>query len=70
MSEQANRELVLDPLEKRMEDFVARGGTIWACPPCVKARGCTQEDFVEGVTIQGASAMHERLKAGAASLSF
>ncbi len=29
----------LDPLKKLMEDFVARGGTIWACPPCVKARG-------------------------------
>jgi len=60
----------LDPLKKLMEDFLARGGTIWACPPCVKARGYTQEDFIDGVTIQGASAMHERLKAGAASLSF
>lgn len=60
----------LDPLKKLMEDFVARGGTIWACPPCVKARGYTQEDFIDGVTIQGASALHERLKAGAASLSF
>jgi len=60
----------LDPLKKLMEDFVARGGIIWACPPCVKARGYTQEDFIDGVTIQGASAMHERLKAGAASLSF
>jgi predicted peroxiredoxin len=60
----------LDPLKKLMEDFVARGGTIWACPPCVKARGYTQEDFIDGVTIQGANAMHERLKAGAASLSF
>ena len=60
----------LDPLKKLMEDFVARGGTIWACPPCVKARGYTQEDFIDGVTIQGASAMHERLMAGAATLTF
>ena len=60
----------LDPLKKLMEDFVSRGGTIWVCPPCVKARGYTQEDFMDGVTIQGASAMHERLMAGAASLSF
>ena len=60
----------LDPLKELMEDFVARGGAIWACPPCVKARGYTQEDFIDGVTIQGASAMHDRLKAGAASLSF
>jgi predicted peroxiredoxin len=60
----------LDPLKKLIEDFLARGGAIWACPPCVKARGYTQEDLIDGVTIQGASAMHERLKAGAASLSF
>lgn len=60
----------LEPLKALIDDFMARGGTVWACPPCVKARGYTQEDLIEGVTIVGASAMHERLKAGAASLSF
>lgn len=60
----------LDPLKALIQDFIARGGTIWACPPCVNARGYTQQDFIEGVAIQGASAMHERLKAGAATLSF
>lgn len=60
----------LDPLKSLMDDFIKRGGTIWACPPCVKARGYSQEDFIDGVTVIGASAMHERLKAGAASLSF
>jgi len=60
----------LDPLKALIEDFIRRGGTIWACPPCVKARGYTQEDLIGGVAIQGASAMHERLKAGAATLSF
>jgi predicted peroxiredoxin len=60
----------LDPLKKLVDDFMQRGGTVWACPPCVKSRGYTQEDFIEGVVIVGASAMHERLMAGAASLSF
>lgn len=60
----------LEPLKSLIQDFLARGGTIWACPPCVKARSYVQEDLIDGVTIQGASAMHERLKAGAASLSF
>lgn len=60
----------MDPLKALIEDFLRRGGTIWACPPCVKARGYTQADLLDGVTIQGASAMHERLMAGAASLSF
>jgi predicted peroxiredoxin len=60
----------LDPLKALIDDFLGRCGTIWACPPCVKARGYTQDDLIDGVTIQGASAMHERLMAGAASLSF
>src|SRR5918999_5698830 len=50
----------LEPLKALIDDFLRRGGTIWACPPCVKARGYTQEDLIDGVTVQGASAMHER----------
>jgi predicted peroxiredoxin len=60
----------LDPLRAMMDDFMKRGGEIIACPPCVKSRGYTQDDFMEGVVIAGASVIHERFKAGAASLSF
>lgn len=60
----------LDPLKALVNDFLARGGTIWACPPCVKARGYTQDDLLGGVVVRGAAAMHEKLMAGAASLSF
>ena len=60
----------LEPLKALMTDFMARGGTVWACPPCVKSRGYTQQDLIEGVVIVGASAVHERLQAGAATLSF
>ncbi len=24
----------LDPLKNLLEDFMGRGGTVWACPPC------------------------------------
>ncbi|MGE0660474.1 MAG: DsrE family protein [Reyranellaceae bacterium] len=60
----------LDPLAMLIEDFQKRGGTIWACPPCVKSRGYEQADLLDGVTIVGASAMHAEIKAGAATLSF
>src|SRR3972149_7073432 len=53
----------LDPLKTMIDDFMARGGAIIACPPCVKARGYTQQDFIDGVTIAGASVMHEKFKA-------
>lgn len=60
----------LDPLTELVRDFVARGGALYACTPCVKARGYEQADFIEGVTIAGSSVIHERFKSGAASLSF
>jgi len=60
----------LEPLAALVKDFLARGGTLWACTPCVKARGYTQEDLIEGTIITGASPMHELIRAGAATLSF
>jgi predicted peroxiredoxin len=60
----------LEPLAGLVEDFQKRGGVIWACPPCVQARGYQQADLLEGVIIVGASAMHAEIKAGAATLSF
>jgi predicted peroxiredoxin len=55
---------------KSIEEFQKRGGVIWACPPCVQSRGYQQSDFLEGVTIVGASAVHAQIKEGAATLSF
>ncbi|UYN95519.1 MAG: DsrE family protein [Enhydrobacter sp.] len=60
----------LEPLGAMIQDFLKRGGTIWACPPCVKSRGYEQNDLLDGVTIVGASAMHAEIKQGAATLSF
>jgi predicted peroxiredoxin len=60
----------LDPLADLVRDFIQRGGALYACTPCVKARGYEQNDFVEGVTIAGSSVIHERFLRGAASLSF
>lgn len=60
----------LDPLARLIADFQGRGGTIWACPPCVAARGYEADDLIDGVGIRGASAMFEQVRAGAATLSF
>jgi predicted peroxiredoxin len=60
----------LEPLAALIADFQKRGGVIWACPPCVKSRGYEQSDLLDGVIIVGASAMHEEIKQGAATLSF
>jgi predicted peroxiredoxin len=60
----------LDPLAALVKDFLQRGGTLWACTPCVKARGYTQDHLIEGTIITGASVLHEQIKGGAATLSF
>ena len=60
----------LDPLAALVKDFQARGGTIWACPPCVKSRGYEQGDLLDGVIIAGASVMHAEIRDGAATLAF
>lgn len=60
----------LEPLAALVKNFLDRGGNLWACTPCVKARGYEQKDLIEGVRIAGSSVMHERIKAGAATLSF
>ena len=60
----------LDGLAALIADFQKRGGTLWACTPCVKSRGYEQADLLDGVIIAGSSVMHAELKAGAASLSF
>ena len=60
----------LEALAALIEDFQKRGGTIWACPPCVKSRGYESSDLLDGVVVVGASAMHAEIKQGAATLSF
>lgn len=60
----------LEPLASLVKDFIDRGGTLWACSPCVKARGYEDGDLIDGVVVTGASPMHERIKAGAGTLSF
>lgn len=60
----------LEPLRDLMQDFLRRGGQLWACTPCVKSRGYEQADLIDGTIITGASAMHELIQAGAATLSF
>ncbi|MCA9520391.1 MAG: DsrE family protein, partial [Myxococcales bacterium] len=60
----------LENLEHLITSFITRGGTVWACTPCVQARGYTQSDLLDGVIITGASPMLHKVKEGAATLSF
>mgnify|MGYP006283332219 CR=1 FL=1 len=60
----------MEPLQSLVEDFLARGGDLWACTPCVKARGYGDADLIDGAVITGAAPVHESIRAGARTLSF
>lgn len=59
-----------EALAALVSDFLRRGGALYACTPCVKARGYQQQDLIDGVVISGASVIHERIARGAGTLSF
>jgi predicted peroxiredoxin len=58
------------PVGEMIQNLTSRGGKILACPPCIKVRGYTEDDLLEGVTVIGSKAVHELIKEGAATLSF
>jgi predicted peroxiredoxin len=60
----------MEPLKNLLHDFMARGGKVWACPPCTRARGYDESCLIDGVEIAGASVVFERVKAGATTLTF
>jgi predicted peroxiredoxin len=57
------------PLKELIEDFAAKGGKIWACPPCAKVRGYSDQELIDGVVITGSGSLHGLIKEGAATLS-
>lgn len=60
----------MEPLKELLQAFMERGGDVWACPPCTAARGYDQGCLIDGVVISGASVIFERIRKGAATLTF
>ena len=40
---------VYDKLEKWMKDIISEGATVVACGVCMKARGMTDDELIEGI---------------------
>ena len=60
----------MESVKDLLGSFMERGGDVWCCPPCTTARGYDEKNLIEGVTIHGASVILERIKNGAATLTF
>ena len=57
-------------LEKMITDFVAKGGSVKACGTCLKARGLSQQDLVEGVEVGTMMGLATWIKESRVALSF
>ena len=60
----------MESVKDLLKSFMDRGGDVWCCPPCTSARGYDQNSLIDGVSIHGASVIMERIRNGAATLTF
>ncbi|MGD9310719.1 MAG: DsrE family protein [Desulfosarcina sp.] len=42
------------PMQKLLSDFTEFGGTLQVCGPCIKERGITPDDLIDGATVTAA----------------
>ena len=58
------------PLKDLIEKFIKAGGKIYVCTPCMKKRGISEGDLIEGATPAGGAALVEWLSAGSPSVAY
>lgn len=58
------------PLKELVDKFVKGGGRILVCAPCMKKRGITEADMIEGATPAGGAALVEFISNGAGCVSY
>lgn len=58
------------PLKQLMDNYVAAGGKIFVCSPCIKKRALDENNLIEGAAIVGGAKLVEFLSQGAASICY
>lgn len=58
------------PLQDLVAKFVGAGGKIWVCTPCMKKRGITEADLIEGAQPAGGAALVDWLASGSPSVGY
>jgi len=58
------------PLRDLVQKFVAAGGRILVCSPCMKLRGITEDQLVEGAQPAGGAALVEWLANGSPCVTY
>ena len=58
------------PLKELVDKFVANGGKIMVCSPCMKKRGITEDMLVEGSVPAGGAVLVEWLSEGSPCVAY
>ncbi len=58
------------PLKELMDKFLAAGGKIYACTPCMKKRGISETDLIKGATPAGGATLVEWLTNGSPCVAY
>ncbi len=69
-AEKINEGAPFAPLKDLVDKFVAGGGRILVCAPCVKKRQIAEDQIIPGAVIAGGAAVVEFLSGGVSSVSY
>ena len=58
------------PLKDLIGKFVAAGGKIYVCTPCLKKRGLSEADLIEGSVPAGGAVLVEWLSSGSPCVAY
>ncbi len=58
------------PLKELITNFVAAGGKVFVCSPCVKKRGIDESELIDGATIVGGAKLVEWLVNGSPCVTY
>ncbi|MDO5454407.1 MAG: DsrE family protein [Corynebacterium sp.] len=58
------------PLRELLGNYLEAGGSLYVCSPCIKKRGYTEEDLVEGAQVVGGAKLVEFLADGTPSITY
>ncbi|MDR3640862.1 MAG: DsrE family protein [Humidesulfovibrio sp.] len=69
-AEKINEGAPFAPLKELINKFTAAGGKIYVCTPCLKKRGLTEADLIEGAVPAGGAALVEWLTNGSPCVAY
>ncbi|MBA4357224.1 MAG: DsrE family protein [Humidesulfovibrio sp.] len=69
-AEKINEGAPFAPLKELIGKFIGAGGTVYVCTPCLKKRGLSEADLIEGATPAGGAALVEWLANGSPCVAY